>query len=207
MNLTEQNQVLDFLKKKKLSYPLFKEVYDHFSIEIDEQMKVEKGFQEAFLNTKVKWSEELKMINPDILSLKKVPKIEARMLGNRFKNITKFAGLIAMLTSLFILIYEPIAVFILFVFSLLLFGTFIYMFFKRKISLFEYIKLTFHPLILRGILVSIFLAIFLGFFAQNFGSSKVDLRWVIQCSVIAFNLVVQIQLLLLHNKKINVLVS
>ncbi|ODS87847.1 MAG: hypothetical protein ABS44_10185 [Chryseobacterium sp. SCN 40-13] len=107
MNLAEKNTVIDFLKSKKLSYPLYKEVLDHFFLDIDQKMSEGMGFQEAFIYVKLKWHDEFKIVSPDILSFRKVTKIEADAMQSRFRNIIKISGLFAMFSALFGLIYEP----------------------------------------------------------------------------------------------------
>ena len=89
MNLAEKNTVIDFLKSKKLSYPLYKEVLDHFFLDIDQKMSEGMGFQEAFIHVKLKWHDEFKMVSPDILSIGRIPRIEARIRQSYYKAIFK----------------------------------------------------------------------------------------------------------------------
>ena len=105
MNLTEKNTVIDFLKSKKLSYPLYKEVLDHFFLDIDQKMLEGMGFQEAFIHVKLKWHDEFKMVSPDILSIGRIPRIEARIRQSYYKAIFKNSFVIAGVFLLFQLLY------------------------------------------------------------------------------------------------------
>ena len=207
MNLTEKNAVMDFLRKKKLSYPLYKEVLDHFFIDIDDKMNDGLGFQEAFLQTKLKWHKEFEMVHPDPLSIRKLPRIEASLIGNHFRRISKIASLSAMFSLLIFALYKPAFTVIIIGLSAVLIALVTYSVVSGKISLFNYIRLSFHPLILRGIIASLLLVIFFGFFSDSFSSSRLDFKEAITFAIAVFNIVVQIQLVLFQNRKINVLAS
>src|SRR5690606_5217058 len=208
MNLAEKNTVIDFLKSKKLSYPLYKEVLDHFFLDIDQKMSEGMGFQEAFIYVKLKWHDEVKMVSPDILSFRKVTKIEADAMQSRFRNIIKISGLFAMVSALFGLIYEPSQLYILGIIMLFLAALTLSLLFRRKISLFHYIQMNFHPLVLRYSVISVIIFLCSGIIAEfYFDAGGRDLKNNINLTVIIFSLMTQAQLLWFHRKKINVLLS
>lgn len=208
MNLAEKNTVIDFLKSKKLSYPLYKEVLDHFFLDIDQKMSEGMGFQEAFIYVKLKWHDEFKMVSPDILSFRKVTKIEADAMQSRFRNIIKISGLFAMVSALFGLIYEPSQLYILGIIMLFLAALTLSLLFRRKISLFHYIQMNFHPLVLRHSVISVIIFLYSGIIAEfYFDAGGRDLKNNINLTVIIFSLMTQAQLLWFHRKKINVLLS
>ena len=204
MNSAEKNQIIDYLKKKHLSYPLFREVLDHFSLEIENLMESGISFQEAFLKTKIKWQEEFKMVSPDPLSFKKIPKIEADLMGTRFKRSSTFAWLAALVSTLFAFIYEPVVLYLAAVASVILVIAVLYMIVTRKLSIFEYLKITFHPLILKLTSISILLIFVAPYLADRFLALNPE---TIRAITVIFAAVMQIQLLALHRKKINVLLS
>lgn len=208
MNLAEKNTVIDFLKSKKLSYPLYKEVLDHFFLDIDQKMSEGMGFHEAFIQVKLKWHDEFKMVSPDILSFRKVTKIEADAMQSRFRNIIKTSGLFAMVSALFGLIYEPSQLYILGIIMLFLAALTLSLLFRRKISLFHYIQMNFHPLLLRHSVISVIIFLCSGIIAEfYYDAGGRDLKNNINLTVIIFSLMTQAQLLWFHRKKINVLLS
>lgn len=208
MNLTEKNTVIDFLKSKKLSYPLYKEVLDHFFLDIDQKMSKGMSFQEAFIHVKLKWHDEFKMVSPDILSFRKVAKIEADAMQSKFRNIIKISGLFAMVSALFGLIYEPSQLYILGIIMLFLAALTLSLLFRRKISLFYYIQMNFHPLLLRHSVISVIIFLCSGIIAEfYYDAGGRDLKNNINLTVIIFSLMTQAQLLWFHRKKINVLLS
>ncbi len=208
MNLAEKNTVIDFLKSKKLSYPLYKEVLDHFFLDIDQKMSEGMGFHEAFIQVKLKWHDEFKMVSPDVLSFQKVTKIEADAMQSRFRNIIKTSGLFAMVSALFGLIYEPSQLYILGIIMLFLAALTLSLLFRRKISLFHYIQMNFHPLVLIHSVISVIIFLCSGIIAEfYFDAGGRDLKNNINLTVIIFSLMTQTQLLWFHRKKINVLLS
>lgn len=187
MNLTEKNTVIDFLKSKKLSYPLYKEVLDHFFLDIDQKMLEGMGFQEAFIHVKLKWHDEFKMVSPDIMSFRKVAKIEAGAMQSRFRNIIKISGLFAMVSALFGLIYEPSQLYILGIIMLVLVALTLFLLFRRKISLFNYIQMNFHPFVLRNNVISVIIFLFSGMIAEfYYDAGGHDLKNNINLTVIIF---------------------
>ena len=65
----EKNQLIEiekYLKSKNLSSAVFAEVYDHFVMLISELInKQEISFPEAFVQTQIKWQNELEMVKAD----------------------------------------------------------------------------------------------------------------------------------------------
>ena len=200
-------EIRKYLLKKKMSRPLYDELADHFVSEVENKMRVGTGFQEAFLDVKVKWHLELQMVRPDILSFKKVTRIEAQIMGNRFANITKLAGKCAMGTVIFVMLYEPFSLYLpgvlLLIFSILT----LYMLVTRKMKLLHYLQLNFHPLVLKNTVISIVWFSSTVLIADWFLVTQRDIKDIIQSAVVVFCLVVQIQLMWLHHKKFNVLLS
>ena len=100
--MTNENFIAieQFLKSKKLSDVLFTEVFDHFVMQISDLMlRNDMGFQEAFLQTRKSWQDELEMINADFLSFTKVPRIEKRILQRRFNAMMFRASVISVLAG------------------------------------------------------------------------------------------------------------
>lgn len=207
MNLTEKNEVISFLKRKKLSYPLYNEVLDHFCMNIENLMAAGVGFQEAFLKTKIKWQEEFQMVRPDMLSLKKIPAIEARTLVGRFHKMSHVAVTGTIFCLLLIMIHPPLQSGILVVLSAFLFLLVAYSIWSGKFSMINFLTLTFHPLILRVIAASVFLTLLGNYIPDDFSSNRIDYSNALTFATGVFNILIQIQLINFHNKKINVLVS
>lgn len=206
MNLTDKNMVIDFLRKKKLSYPLYKEVHDHFLTDIEQKMTEGLGFQEAFLQVKIKWQKEFQLVSQDILSFRKVPLIEQRLLGNIFDKIVKSSVLFSILTILFLLVYPPLEFYILGAgFGVLTIYAF-YLLFNKKIKFSQFIQINFHPLVLRYIILCIVVFVFLQQFQEIFYQS-INIKDSLKTVLMAFNISIQLQLLRLHEKKINVLIN
>ncbi len=204
MNWAEKNEVIDFLKKKKLSAPLYQEVLEHFLTDIERAVDEGAGFQEAFLKAKIKWQPELQMVSPDPLSFKKIPKIEADLMGTRFSAIIRIASTAAIGAMLLTFIYQPAALYFAFALSVLLVLAVLFLLFSGKLSFTEYIRMSFHPLIIKFTVLYILLfVLFRSFSDQIFADHAVTVEAV----TITFTAVLQLQLLALHRKKINVLLS
>ncbi len=204
MNLAEKDQVISFLKKKNLSYPLYKEILEHFFTDIEIAMNEGACFQEAFLQTKIKWQPEFRMVSADPLSFKKITKIEAGLLGNKFSRITRIAWSAALAAVVLAFIYEPAVMYV----AALLWGILVIavliMLFSRKLSFFEYIKMSFHPLMIKLSAFCVLLIILAPYLADQIFNGNAE---TIQAITVIFAAVIQIQLLALHRKKINVLLS
>lgn len=204
--MTKENliEIEKYLKGKNLSSAVFAEVYDHFVIQISELVnKQEISFQEAFLQTKVNWQSELKMVKADLFSFKRIAKIEKNILQNRFKKMMIIAFLFSLtLGTLFyfnknVYLYMQGALITIYLLFLM------YHFVFRKMSFSEYRKMSFHPLLLRNLLLMlIIISVNTVFFATenlwNFSFYNM---------AVTFSVVLQIQLLYFRVKKINVLLA
>ncbi|TXF77193.1 hypothetical protein [Chryseobacterium sp.] len=200
-------EIRKYLLTKKLSKSLFCEILDHFVSEVTEKMQKGAVFQDAFLRSKLKWHGELQMVRTDILSFKKVARIEAEIIGSRFRSLIRLSGLAAMVSILFMMIYQPFQVFISVAMLTVFVGLALFLLIEKKLKLSHFIHLNFHPLILRNIIVSILLLFFSGLIAEILFTSQRNLKSIIQAGVLVYNLAIQIQLLYLHQKKINALLS
>lgn len=207
MSTIEQKQVEDFLKKKNLSEPLRREILDHFLSEIEARVANGISFQEAFLQTKVKWNREFQMMKASPFSLRKVPRIEARSLSGRFAIIRRFAILVAMFSFLLQIIYEPIQyVLVLGIIISTLLGLF-YLLVTKKLSYFGFLKLNFHPLMIGAIIFAFLLYVGAGFVQELVNLPQFAIKEMVQTSGYVYFFIIQVQLVFLHTKKINVLLS
>ena len=201
INKFQEQEVKDFLRRKNLSTVILNEVYDHFVIQISELMQENFSFQEAFLKTKFSWQHELEMVNADVLSFKKIARIEKTVLQSRFRNIIFSSiclSLIGLAAFLFFNDYFYIMQISLGVVSLFML---LYNFAFRKMKFREYIELTFHPLILKNLILGCMLFLVVGYFTQGelFGDFEIIKVFSIYTGF------VQIQLLYFRSKKVNVL--
>jgi hypothetical protein len=204
MNKEYQAEIEKYLKSKKIGSSVLAEVYDHFVMQISELMNTKDvSFQEAFIETKLNWQNELEMVKADIFSFRKIARIEKKILQTRFKKIvyssllfSTLLGLIGQIseTSFF---YSEIIILLSFVVIL------IYSFIWKRMSFREYQRMSFHPLLLRNIVVVILIFPLVGYFSE-----MVDFwKPIFNQLVILYSVIVQIQLLYFRTKKINVLLS
>ena len=201
INKFQEQEVKDFLRRKNLSTVILNEVYDHFVIQISELMQENFSFQEAFLKTKFSWQHELEMVNADVLSFKKIARIEKTVLQSRFSNIIFSSiclSLIGLAAFLFFNDYFYIMQISLGVVSIFML---LYNFAFKKMKFREYIELTFHPLILKNLILGCMLFLVVGYFTQGelFGDFEIIKVFSIYTGF------VQIQLLYFRSKKVNVL--
>ena len=202
MNKFQEQEVKDFLRRKNLSTVILNEVYDHFVIQISELMQESFSFQEAFLKTKISWQHELEMVNADVLSFKKIARIEKTVLQSRFRNIIFSSiclSLIGLAAFLFLNDYFYIMQISLGVVSIFML---LYNFAFKKMKFREYIELSFHPLILKNLILGCMLFLVVGYFTQGklFGDFEIIKVFSIYTGF------VQIQLLYFRSKKVNVLI-
>lgn len=202
--MTNENFIAieQFLKSKKLSDVLFTEVFDHFVMQISDLMlRNDMGFQEAFLQTRKSWQDELEMINADFLSFTKVPRIEKRILQRRFNAMMFRASVISVLAG-FIFYFEldafwGVQILLLSVYFLLLGYNFIF----KKMNFFIYQAISFHPLLLRNLIIALM------FFPITFLLGKNLWESVCNHMILVFGISLQIQLLYFRTKKVNILLS
>ncbi|WP_347219232.1 hypothetical protein, partial [Chryseobacterium sp.] len=144
---------------KNLNQKLFTEIKDHFIQQISALMEGEhqSNFNEAFQNTKLSWKQELDIVRADIFSFRKITRLEKEILQKRFRNIMLYATIFTLLLSQFILTVSDM-----FMYSeIVLIGAMVsllaYNMIFRKMKLYDYIQLSFHPLILKNALIGIML--------------------------------------------------
>lgn len=199
-----EKEIREYLLSKKLPLDILVELEDHFVMQISELMnKKSISFLEAFIQVKLNWRHELEMVKADVFSFRKITRIEKKMLQTRFKKIVYSSLLFSMLLGLSIPISEELffytEILILLFFVIILMYNFIW----KKMSFREYQQMSFHPLLLRNIVVAILVFPFVGFFSGTFDFWKPILNQLI----ILYSVIVQIQLLYFRSKKINVLLS
>ncbi|MCI3938129.1 hypothetical protein MQX03_13030 [Chryseobacterium aahli] len=198
----QEREIKDFLRRKKLSAVILNEIYDHFVVQISELMKENVSFQEAFLKTKIGWQYELEMVKADVLSFKKIARIEKSVLKSRFRNIIlssislSMIGLVAFLflNDYFYIVQASLAV--------ICISMLVYNFAFKKMKFREYIELSFHPLILKNLVVGCILFLGVGYFTQS--AHFWDFEVIKVFSI--YTALVQIQLLYFRSKKVNVLI-
>lgn len=203
MHQEEILQIEQYLKKRKLSSQLYDEVLDHFIIQISESMDC-KGisFQKAFYQVQLAWAYELEMVNADVFSFRKITRLEKNTLQLRFRNIFISSLLISILAEWMSVSLPDAQFYVQIALLLTLAGFLIFNFAFRKIKFSDYIQLSFHPLLIRNF-VLVFLCIGIRFFIlPHLGISGRLLGNI----PMVFGLIVQIQLLYLNSKKINVLI-
>ncbi len=199
MNLAEKNTVIDFLKSKKLSYPLYKEVLDHFFLDIDQKMSEGMGFHEAFIQVKLKWHDEFKMVSPDILSIGRIPRIEARIRQSYYKAIFKNSFIIAGVFLLFQLLYPPMQSYIIVGLSFIFVLFFLHSLISRNIDFLQVFRLFFHPMATRGHALVFGVFLFGEFFSKDFFEK--DYTAFIRTFGITYTLIVFILLLRFQKNK------
>ncbi|WP_250255326.1 hypothetical protein [Chryseobacterium sp. Marseille-Q3244] len=158
ITLTQEKQIQQYLLSKNLNHKLFIEIKDHFIQQISGLMEEQQfNFDEAFQNTKESWKQELNLIKADLFSFRKITRLEKEILQKRFRNMMLYAAVFTLLLSKFIFTVPDV-----FMYSeMIVIGTMIsllaYNIIFRKMKLYHYIQLSFHPLILKNALVGIVL--------------------------------------------------
>lgn len=200
----QEHQIDLYLSSRKLYPQLHNEVKDHFISQISHLMNEKSlGFQEAFLETKVSWKKELEMVKADIFSFKKIARIEKVVLQQQFRKMNIISALFA--AGAFLLVMIKSDLFTIVQISLLL-GWMVmlgYSFISGKMKFSNYMMLSFHPLLIRNILLGAVL-IFIS------GALKYDYREIADLQIsklfMVYCVTVQLQLMYFNSKKINVLV-
>lgn len=204
--MTKENliEIEKYLKSKNLSSDVFAEVYDHFVMQISELINKQKiSFQEAFLQTKVNWQNELKMVKADLFSFKRIAKIEKSILQDRFKKMMMISFVFSVIVGTLFYCNENIYLFVqgsLIIIHLLFL---MYHFIFRKMSFSEYQKMSFHPLLLRNLLLMLIILSVNTMFFTTENLWKFPLNHM----AVTFAVILQIQLLYFRVKKINVLLA
>lgn len=203
MHQEEILQIEQYLKKRKLSSQLYDEVLDHFMIQISENMDCKGiGFQEAFYQVQLAWAYELEMVKADFFSFRKITRLEKNTLQLRFRNILISSLLISILAEWMSASLPDAQFYVQIALLLTLAGFLIFNFVFRKMKFSDYVQLSFHPLLIRNIVLvflcmgtKFFILPYLGISGRLLGNMPM-----------VFGLIVQIQLLYLNSKKINVLI-
>lgn len=203
----EKNQLIEiekYLKSKNLSSSVFAEVYDHFVMQISELVnKQEISFTEAFLQKKFNWQNELKMVKADLFSFKRIAKIEKGILQDRFRKMMMISFVFSVIVGTLFYCNENIYLCVQGVLIIIHLFFLMYHFIFKKMRFSEYRKMSFHPLLLRNLLLMlIILSVNTMFFTTenlwNFPFNHM---------AVTFSVVLQIQLLYFRAKKINVLLA
>lgn len=203
ITILQEKEIIQYLLSKNLKKDLLPEIKDHFLQQISVLMEEKgSGFQEAFLQTKLSWSHELEMVRVDVLSFRKVARLEKEMIQRRFRNITLYSLAFSLLFAVFIFTdadaFMYLQVSLLGIMTVLLGYSFIF----RRMKLYNYIQLSFHPLVLRNAIAGAVLFSFLYFVCNDFTVVGKELMKVF----FLYAMAAKIQLLYFNAKKTNVLI-
>ncbi|WES95979.1 hypothetical protein P2W68_14080 [Chryseobacterium arthrosphaerae] len=203
ITILQEKEIIQYLLSKNLKKDLLPEIKDHFLQQISVLMEEKgSGFQEAFLQTKLSWSHELEMVRVDVLSFRKVARLEKEMIQKRFRNITLYSLAFSLLFAVFIFTdadaFMYLQVSLLGIMTVLLGYSFIF----RRMKLYNYIQLSFHPLELRNAIAGAVLFSFLYFVCNDFTVVGKELMKVF----FLYAMAAKIQLLYFNAKKTNVLI-
>lgn len=204
--ITQENfiEIKKYLASKNLSLTLFVEVYDHFVIQVSELMlKNSINFQEAFLQVKWDWKSELEMVKADTFSFRKIARIEKNILQTRFRKIIYISLGVSVALGMVGLISELLFFYLEMGVLLFLILILMYNFIWKKMRFTEYRNLSFHPLLLRNIIIGVLIFPLGSYFSETFEFWKPVANQIIMI----YAAMVQIQLLYFRTKKINVLFS
>lgn len=204
--MTKENliEIEKYLKGKNLSSAVFAEVYDHFVMQISELVNKQKiSFTEAFLQTKFNWQNELKMVKADLFSFKRIAKIEKSILQDRFRKMMMISFVFSVIVGTLFYCNENVYLCVQGVLIIIHLFFLMYHFIFKKMRFSEYRKMSFHPLLLRNVLLMlIILAVNTMFFTtENLWNFPLNHM------AVTFSVVLQIQLLYFRAKKINVLLA
>ncbi|BAP33608.1 uncharacterized protein CHSO_4571 [Chryseobacterium sp. StRB126] len=203
ITLIQEKEIHQFLLSKNLNRELFFEIKDHFIQQISTLMEEQKSnFDEAFQNTKLSWKQELDIVKADLFSFRKITRLEKEMLQKRFKNIMLYAAVFTLLLSKFILTGPEVFMYSEVVLLGALISLLAYNLIFRKMKLYHYVQLSFHPLIIKNALAGIVLFTSVYLFYDNLaveGSGMLKLFFL-------YAMAVKIQLLYYKARKISVLI-
>jgi len=204
--MIQEHEIKAFLTKKRLNPVIFNEIYDHFVLQISKLMlNSNMSFQEAFLKTKVHWQYELEMVKVDIFSFRRISRIEKNVLQARFRNITISSiifALICLLLFRFLIsseFYIYLQLGLAGVWNCLIFYNFAF----KKMKFKEYYDLSFHPLIVRNLILGVALFLVTSYFNQNIYFWQIG----INNAFLVFAITVNIQLLYFRSKKVNIFIQ
>ncbi len=200
----QENQITAYLLSRKLSPQIMAEVKDHFIMQITGLTENgDVSFQEAFLAARISWQKELEMVKADFFSFRKIARIEKELLQRRFNKMTLTAVLVSLIAAGIYLfsgeMYYCFQIFALVLFiSIVIFGIV-----SGKIKFIEYQRISFHPLIIRNIILGMII-----FPAGCYFTGEFEF-WKPVCNqlVLFYSVTIQLQLLYFRIKKINVLLQ
>lgn len=201
----QENQIAAYLLSRKLSPQILMEIKDHFMMQVAGLMEEndELSFQEAFLTARISWQKELEMVKADLFSFRKIARIEKELLQKRFGKITVTAWVVSLVSG-GIYVFSGEAYYYFQIFALVAFVAIVlFGFFSRKIRFSEYQRISFHPLIIRNIILGMIIFPVGCYFLGEFEF------WKPVCNqlVLLYSLTIQVQLLYFRIKRINVLVQ
>ncbi len=199
----EKNEILEvqnYLKKRIVNHIILIEVYDHFIMQISDLMKNGIGFQQAFTQVKIKWEHELEMVPLSLFSFKKISRIEKKSLGSKYRKITTNSILITLLAAILNYINPDFLVVMVVILAGLCFLVLLYNFLFKKMSIKEYMQLSYHPLIVRNMLLGVLVFSIVYFVSKNRFFWEVSYNQIF----LVFAVCVQVQLLFMRTQKLNI---
>lgn len=204
ISLEQEKQITAYLNSKKLSPQILDEIKDHFVMQIGSLMENEDlGFQEAFLMARISWKKELEMVRADLLSFKKIARIEKQVVQMRFRKITLVSMVFSGVGFLLLQVNSDLFMNLQILLFIVWIAMLLYNAIRKGFRVSNYASMNFHPLLVRTMLVG--LAVFYighGITADHW--EILDLQ--ITKLFCMYALAVQLQLLYFSSKKINVLV-
>jgi len=204
IRVEQENQIELYLRSKKLSYQILFEVKDHFLSQISNLMDIQNlSFQEAFLKAQISWKYELEMVKADTFSFRKITRIEKNILQARFRQIIYVSLGFSVVLGSVALISEPLFFYLQMGVLLLLVLILMYNFIWKKMRFTEYRNLSFHPLLLRNIVIGVLIFPLGSYFSGTFEFWRPAVNQILMI----YAPMVQIQLLYFRTKKINILLS
>lgn len=203
INTAQEIEIVQYLISKKLEKKLLLEIKDHFMLQIAGVMEDHQtDFEEAFLQTKMNWKNELELVKADLLSKRKMTRIEKDILQTRFKKMSVYALVFSLVFSGLLYMKPYLFNDVQIVFLVIIFGLSVYNFMQKTMNLNDYFQISFHPLLLKNLFAGIILIAIASFFFK-------DLHETLSVMIKPFFLfaaAIQIQLLYWNAKKINVLI-
>ncbi|KFF25067.1 hypothetical protein [Chryseobacterium vrystaatense] len=203
INTAQEIEIVQYLISKKLEKKLLLEIKDHFMLQIAGVMEnSHTDFEEAFLQTTMNWKNELELVKADLLSKRKMTRIEKDILQTRFKKMSVYALVFSLVFSGLLYMKPYLFNDVQIVFLVIIFGLSVYNFMQKTMNLNDYFQISFHPLLLKNLFAGIILIAIASFFFK-------DLHETLSVMIKPFFLfaaAIQIQLLYWNAKKINVLI-
>lgn len=200
----QEHQVELYLRSRKLYSQLHHEVKDHFISQISHLMNGKSmGFQEAFLETKISWKNELEMVRADMFSFKKITRIEKVVLQQQFRKMNIISVLFSAGTFVLLMVQSELFTILQILLLLSWMVLLAYSFITGKMKFSNYMMLSFHPLLVRNILMAAAVILIVGALKYDYheiADLHIPKLFVIYCMTI------QLQLMYFNSKKINVLI-